>query len=104
MMRVVTVMLKKVIFFFKPFQEKGSILLDLKASLFGKQNLLSRLHVCYLDRFGSHIVGFPQPHLQPWMLLGRLGYKSAGCAFFLARVCLPQLESHHKGHCLPFTI
>ena len=49
--------MKKVIFFFKPFQEKGGILLDLKASLFGKENLLSCLQVFYLDGVGSHILG-----------------------------------------------
>ena len=87
------VMMKKVIFFFEPFQEKGGILLYLKASLFGKQNLLWRLHlqVCYLDGVRPHILGSAHSRkrrMQPWMPLGRLGYKSVGCAFFLARVCL----------------
>ena len=86
--------MKKVIFFFKPFQQKENILLDLKVSLYGKQNLLFRLQVCYFDGVGSHILGSLHSwkrRMQPWMLLGRLGYKSAGCAFF-SRSRLPRLS------------
>ena len=93
MMHVVAVMMKKVIFIFQAFQKKEYILLDLKALLYGKQNLLSRLQVCYLDGVGSHILGSLHSwkrRMQPWMPLGRLGYKSAGCAFF-SRSRLPRL-------------